>query len=71
MDARTHQMPNGATISDWLGTAAAAARVAAMYLDDVRLGVAGTGKLNEAREQLEQAIAEVDAIKAELGTIAA
>ncbi len=70
MDARTHKMPNGATVSDWLGTAATAAKVAGMYLDDVRLGVAGSGKLNDAAEQLEQAAEELRAIKAELALIA-
>ncbi len=69
MDTRTHKMPNGATVSDWLGTAATAARVAGMYLDDVRLGVAGAGKMLDAQDQLRQAIEGIQAIQAELATI--
>jgi hypothetical protein len=53
-------MANGATVADWLGTAATAASVASMYLHDVRNGIAGAGKLLEARELLSQALYEAD-----------
>lgn len=59
---RALRMDNGATVSDWLGTAAVAAGVARMYLHDVRNGVSGAHRLILARESLVQATAEVDAI---------
>ena len=31
------EMGNGATVSDWLGTAASAGRVAANYIEDIRV----------------------------------
>ena len=65
--ARAWRMDNGATVADWLGTSAVAARVGAMYLEDVRSGVAGSGKLLEARAQLAQALEECDAVIARIG----
>jgi hypothetical protein len=61
---RAMRMDNGASVADWLATAACAARVAAMYLEDVRAGVAGSGKLVEARAQLAEALEECDAVLA-------
>lgn len=61
-DARSLRMDNGATVSDWLGTAATAASLASMYLHDVRNGVAGAHKLIEARAQLVQALYETDEV---------
>ncbi len=68
-DKRSLKMENGASVADWLGTAATAAKVAGMYLDDVRNGVAGAGKLIEARAQAMQTVAECDAIIARLGEV--
>lgn len=60
--SRTLNMGNGATVADWLGTAEVAAKVGAMYLADVRNGVAGAGRLQDARAQLTQALEELDAV---------
>lgn len=60
-------MPNGASVADWLGTASAAAQLGSQYLADVRNGVAGSGKLDEARTQLSQALSETEAVLARLG----
>jgi hypothetical protein len=65
-----HEMPNGASIADWLGTAASAARGAAWYIEDVRgaetehqrkVGTARM-KLRKAMEQLKQAQSEIEAV---------
>lgn len=68
MQVRDFTMDNGATVSDWLGTAATAAKVAGMYLEDVRNCVAGLDKLLEARAQAVQAVEEIDAILVRLGS---
>ena len=63
-----HWMPNGASVADWLGTAATAARVAAMHLDAVRNGKspASDAELALACVHLELARAEVVAVRAEV-----
>lgn len=65
--ARAWRMPNGASVADWLGTASVAAQLASQYLADVRNGVAGSGRLIDARAQLTQSIEECDAILTRLG----
>ncbi len=55
------QMYNGATVSDWLGTASTAAKVAANILDDVRDGK-NTDALDSAKVALEQALDEINAV---------
>jgi hypothetical protein len=60
-----HEMPNGASIADWLGTAASAARVAADHIEDVRGGVStriSRAKLRKAVEQLQQALSEIQTV---------
>jgi hypothetical protein len=65
-----HTMPNGATVADWLGTAASAARAAAMHIEDVRgVGTAyrpdaftSRAKLAKATEQLRQALSELETV---------
>lgn len=59
-------MPNGAVVSDWLGTAATAARVGAMHIEDVRKSQA-TNPLNRlihAEGELMQALTELRTVKA-------
>jgi hypothetical protein len=58
-------MPNGATVSDWLGTAMTAAGCAGLILSDVREGlVRGDAytELREAKENAEQCAAEIQAV---------
>lgn len=67
MHTRAWRMANGATVADWLGTASTAASLGAMYLADVRSGVAGSGRLHDAREQLAQSLRECDAVIVRIG----
>ena len=62
MDNRNLVMPNGATISDWLGTAATAAQLAAMRLNGVRDGIGGVYDMNIAIDYLRQSISECEDI---------
>jgi hypothetical protein len=57
----TQKMRNGATVSDWLGTAMVAARMAASHLEAVREGRAqsATRTLVDAERELLQAVREV------------
>lgn len=65
-----HQMPNGVTVADWLGTAASAARAAAMHIEDVRGSrfehrpdaFTSRAKLRKATEQLRQALSELETV---------
>lgn len=63
-------MPNGAKVSDWLGTAMTAARVGARTLDEVReketRGYEAWVALGEAEDEFEQALGEVRAVLARL-----
>lgn len=55
------KLSNGASARDWLGTAAAAARVAALHLDEVRKfnRTDNAELLTKAEEQLIQALDEL------------
>jgi hypothetical protein len=67
---------NGATIADWLGTAATAARSAALHMDDVRTkaprdvfsgkdpATTAREKLTKAEEYLRQALSELQTVRA-------
>lgn len=59
----TTEMHNGASVKDWLGTAACAARVGAMLIEDVRSGAARPHlierDLTRAAAELEQAATEL------------
>jgi hypothetical protein len=61
----TLKLHNGASVSDWLGTAATAARVAAAFCEDVRAGRTSTVRLDLARaeEELIQALDEVRQVR--------
>jgi hypothetical protein len=61
------EMPNGARVSDWLGTAETAARVAASHLRDVRAGnTYAVSALDVAESQLVQALEELRAVRSEV-----
>jgi chromosome segregation ATPase len=62
----TRQMPNGATVGDWLGTAATAADVAALLIKRVRNNVATLpiDTLNGAEQYLTQALDELRTTRA-------
>ena len=62
MDNRNLLMPNGATVSSWLGTAATAAQSAAMRLNGVRDGIGGVYDINLALDYLRQSISECEDI---------
>ena len=62
MDNRNLVMPNGATISSWLGTAATAAQSAAMRLNGARDGIGGVYDMNLALDYLRQSISECEDI---------
>ena len=62
MDNRNLVMPNGATISSWLGTAATAAQSAAMRINGVRDGIGGVYDINLALDYLRQSISECEDI---------
>ena len=62
MDNRNLVMPNGATISDWLGTAATAAQSAAMRIHGVRDGIGGVYDINLALDYLRQSISDCEDI---------
>ena len=62
MDNRNLVMPNGATVSDWLGTAATSAQSAAMRPNGVRDGIGGVYDLNLALGYLRQSISECEDI---------
>ena len=57
-------MPNGVTVSDWLGTAMTAAGCAAALLEDVREGKSPLGEymLRQAADDAAQALQEVCAV---------
>jgi hypothetical protein len=59
------QMHNGASVADWLGTAAMAARVAATRIENVRDG----SNIEQPREALRQAEAELAQVLDELRAI--
>jgi hypothetical protein len=63
-----HEMPNGATVADWLGTAQTATSVAQLLMERVRNGVSTMPHetLAEAEAQLTQALHEVRAVRAEV-----
>lgn len=63
-----HGMPNGASVRDWLGTAATAARVGALYIEDVRDGTTQyhLATLDNAETQLVQALDELRTVRLEL-----
>ena len=62
------QMPNGATVADWLGTAKTAAEVAALLIDRVRNGAntMPVETLDRAERELEQALDELRAVRNEV-----
>ena len=62
MDNRNLLMPNGVTVSSWLGTAATAAQSAAMRLNGVRDGIGGVSDINLALDYLRQSISECEDI---------
>ncbi len=57
-------MGNGATVADWLGTAATAAKVAAAQMDCIRAGntIVPVTNMIDAIEKLEQALEEAKAV---------
>jgi hypothetical protein len=58
-------MPNGATVSDWLGTAMTAAGCAKLILSDVREGLVrgdAYAELREAKANAEQCAEEIQAV---------
>ena len=61
-DNRALKMSNGASVSDWLGTAATAAQSAAMRIHGVRDGIGGVYDLNLALDYLRQSISECEDI---------
>lgn len=64
----TQKMPNGATVADWLGTAALAARNGAHELESVRAGSNIIAEdVETARAYLNQAVSELNTIASELG----
>ncbi len=64
-----HKMPNDATVSDWLGTCASVARVAALKIEDVRTGnmFDPIKQLDEAEQYLKQALGELQAVRKACG----
>jgi hypothetical protein len=62
-------MPNGAKVSDWLGTAKTAAEVAVVYIERVRQssGNDPIGDLDRAESSLVQALEELRTVRAECG----
>jgi hypothetical protein len=62
-----HEMPNGATVKDWLGTTLVAARIAQTCIGLGRKGIAKDSSwLVEAEDRLTQALEEVRAVRAEV-----
>lgn len=59
------KMPNGASVSDWLGTAGVAALAAASRIDLIRQQRTPDplGDINTAIERLEDALEELNAVK--------
>lgn len=72
-DPATHEMlvremPNGAAVIDWLGTAACSARLAANHIESARGGVHRASEyLGHAEAALAQALEELRAVQAEVG----
>lgn len=63
-------MPNGARVSDWLGTAMTAARLSARNLDDVRNGSPDdVACLREALEYANQAADEISQVMHHYGLL--
>lgn len=63
-----HEMPNGASVKDWLGTAGLAARMADRHIEDLRTGADGdAATLGTVLEYLRQAVDEVVDVARALG----
>jgi hypothetical protein len=64
----THEMPNGASIADWLGTAKTAAKTAAFLLERVRSNVSTMPieTLDRAESSLVQALEELRAVRKQI-----
>ena len=61
------EMPNGASVADWLGTAGNSAKLAAAFLDDMRIrNTAAHVIIGRIENELVQALSEVRAINQEL-----
>ena len=63
------KMDNGATVSDWLGTAAVAAQAAATRITMVRTGETieqTTEALSQAEDELQRALDELFAVRRHL-----
>lgn len=63
------EMPNGVTVSDWLGTASTAAILGSKALEDIReqRTPGPEAALQRAETELIQALGEVQAVMQELG----
>ncbi len=61
------EMPNGVSVADWMGTASNSARIAAGFLDDMRVrGNSAHLTIKRVEDELVEALGEVRMIRQQL-----
>lgn len=62
------RMHNGATVADWLGTAATSAKLAASWLDNMREGHGRAEDFEVIEDRLQQALNEVREVRSHVAS---